>query len=157
MGRAALTTASQPPSGRRADTPAEVSHTRVVEPESHRLDRERMLAERRAIAERVGREVDEVVAAAAEKRRRHLEVFVDRMRVRRLLRIEEERLLAILWAPVTTLTASADQNPTAARAHEARRKRDELARLLRDLSPEPQHQQRPEDWEGTQPQYARAI
>ena len=46
-----------------------------MEPGSHRLDREAMLAGRHAVAERVRREVDETVAVAAEKRRAFLERF----------------------------------------------------------------------------------
>jgi hypothetical protein len=51
-----------------------------MEPETHRLDREAMLAEHRTVAERIQREVDEVVAAAAEKRRASFEQFFDHMR-----------------------------------------------------------------------------
>jgi hypothetical protein len=61
-----------------------------VEPETHRLDREAMLAEHAAVAERVQREVEAVVAAAAEKRREHMEWRLQRTRA--LLEEEEERL-----------------------------------------------------------------
>jgi hypothetical protein len=59
------------------------------EPESHRLDREAMLAEHVAIAERVKREVDVVLAAATAKRRTFLERFVDRLHID--ARLERER------------------------------------------------------------------
>jgi len=48
-----------------------------MEPESHRLDREAMLADRLAVTERVRREVDEAVTAAAQKRRAHSDRFVE--------------------------------------------------------------------------------
>ena len=52
-----------------------------MEPQAHRLDREAMLAERRAITERVRREVDDVLEAAAAKRRAYLDWFVTHMRI----------------------------------------------------------------------------
>jgi hypothetical protein len=61
-----------------------------MEPEIHRLDREAMLAEHRAVAERVQREVDEAVATAAEKRRASFEQFFDHMRVKAATRLEYE-------------------------------------------------------------------
>jgi len=69
-----------------------VGHTPGMEPETHRFDREAMLADRRAVAERVQREVDELVAAAAEKRRVSFERFVDDLRVRAATEREYERV-----------------------------------------------------------------
>ncbi len=65
-----------------------------MEPEAHRLDREAMLADHLSIAERVGREVDEAVAAAAEKRAAYLDWFVNQMSVDARLQVERDRLLA---------------------------------------------------------------
>ncbi len=62
-----------------------------MEPEAHRLDREALLADRLRVAQRVQREVDEVAAAAAEKRRSYLEWFVDHMRIEAQGEIERER------------------------------------------------------------------
>jgi hypothetical protein len=71
---------------------AALVHTPGVEPETHRLDREAMLAEHQAVAERVRREVDEAVAAAAEKRRASFEQFFDHMRAQAATRREYERI-----------------------------------------------------------------
>jgi hypothetical protein len=51
-----------------------------MEPEAHRLDREALLADHRTVAERIRREVDEMVAVAAEKSRAYAEQVIDRMR-----------------------------------------------------------------------------
>lgn len=51
-----------------------------MEPQSHRLDREAMLADHEAVAERVRRDVDEMVAAAAEKRHAHFDQVIDHLR-----------------------------------------------------------------------------
>ena len=51
-----------------------------MEPQSHQLDREAMLADHEAVAERVRREVDEMVAAAAEKRHAHFDQVIDHLR-----------------------------------------------------------------------------
>jgi hypothetical protein len=64
-----------------------------MEPESHRLDREAMLAEHEGVAERVSREVDETVAAAAEKRRAYLDGFVQGVRVEVRAQLERRLLL----------------------------------------------------------------
>jgi hypothetical protein len=64
-----------------------------MEPETHRLDREAMLADRRAVAERVQREVDEAVAAAAEKRHAAFERFVDDLRAKAAIQREYERII----------------------------------------------------------------
>jgi hypothetical protein len=65
-----------------------------MEPESHRLDREAMYADRLAAAERVRREIDETVSAAAEKRRAYLERFVNDLRIEAWAQAERRRLLA---------------------------------------------------------------
>jgi hypothetical protein len=71
-----------------------------MEPESHRLDREAMLAEHSAVAERVSREVDETVAAAAEKRRAYLDGFVYRVRGELVqAQLERRRLSEGMQAP----------------------------------------------------------
>ena len=49
-------------------------------PETHRLDREAMLAEHQAVARRIRHEVDDAVAVAAEMRRASFEQFVDHVR-----------------------------------------------------------------------------
>jgi len=51
-----------------------------MEPASHRLDREAMLADRVAVAERIRRDVDEAVVAATEKRRAHIDRIVENLR-----------------------------------------------------------------------------
>ena len=66
------------------------------EPGLHQLDREAMFAEHVAIAERVQREVDAVVAAAAAKRSNFLERFVDRLQIDAGLERERARILRTL-------------------------------------------------------------
>jgi hypothetical protein len=75
-----------------------------VEPETHRLDREAMLAERAAMAERVQREVDAVVAAAAEKRREYMEWRLERTRTAIEADRERMRLLAGFDAGISSGT-----------------------------------------------------
>jgi hypothetical protein len=65
-----------------------------MEPESHRLDREAMYADRLAAAERVRREIDEIVSAAAEKRRAYLDRFVNDLLIEAWAQAERRRLLA---------------------------------------------------------------
>ncbi len=79
-----------------------MEHTLRVEPESHRLDREAMLADHSAVAERVRREVDAAVGAAAEKRREHFGWLVDRMRLETQVQLERERI----WAGMQDASAS---------------------------------------------------
>lgn len=73
-----------------------------MEPEIHRLDREAMLADRLAAAERVRREVDDAVAAAVKKRRAFFDRFVDHIRVENRAQVERDRL----WAGMQTAFAS---------------------------------------------------
>jgi hypothetical protein len=83
-----------------------------VEPESHRLDREAMLADRLAAAERVHRETDETIAAAAAKRKAFFDQFVDHMRAETRAQLERERL----WSGMEEAFASrlaANQEPAA--------------------------------------------
>ncbi len=65
-----------------------------MEPESHRLDREGLLADRRVVAERVRREVDEAVAAAAQKRSIFFEAFMNRMRLEAQAQRDRARVVA---------------------------------------------------------------
>lgn len=51
-----------------------------MEPEVHRLDREQLLADHVAVAERVRREVDEMTAAAAEKRGAYMDWTLEALR-----------------------------------------------------------------------------
>ncbi len=100
-------------------TLAPVSHTPSMEPEAHRLDREALLADRLRVAQRVRREVDEVTAAAAEKRRVYLEWFVDHMRIEAQGEIERERR----WADMRVALAAgsaAERTPTAGEPAERR-------------------------------------
>lgn len=57
-----------------------VRNTPCMEPQDHRTDREALLAGHQAAAELVAREVDETIAAAAEKRRAYEDHVIDRMR-----------------------------------------------------------------------------
>jgi hypothetical protein len=88
-----------------------------MEPEAHRLDREAMLAERVAIAERVRRDVDEIVGAAASMRRAYLDWFVTRMRIEAAGEHEREQRWADLRLAFTTGpdTAREPDLPTAHR------------------------------------------
>jgi hypothetical protein len=70
-----------------------------MEPETHRRDREAMLAEHAAVAERVQREVDAVVAVAAAKRRAHLDWRLERARAALVADQERRRVLAGLAVP----------------------------------------------------------
>jgi hypothetical protein len=53
-----------------------------MEPDLHRLDREAMLVDRAAVAERIALEVDEIVAAAAAQRFAHAAETCGRRRAR---------------------------------------------------------------------------
>lgn len=64
-----------------------------MEAEIQRLDRDALLADRRAAAARVERETDEILAAAAELRRTHMVRFVDEMRARSHTRRERDRII----------------------------------------------------------------
>jgi hypothetical protein len=68
-----------------------------METETHRLDRDALLADRRAAAARVERETDEILAAAAEMRRAHMVRFVDAMRDRAHARRERDRITSVLF------------------------------------------------------------
>lgn len=77
-----------------------------MEPESHRLDRQAMLADHLAVAERVRREVDEAVVAAAEKRRAYFDQFMDHMRFEAQAQRERERIWAGLQAAFASGSAT---------------------------------------------------
>jgi hypothetical protein len=76
-----------------------------MEPELHRLDREAMLAEHAAVAERVQREVDALAASAAAKRRAHLDWRLERARDSRAADEGRRRVLATV-APQTSSGSS---------------------------------------------------
>jgi hypothetical protein len=84
-----------------------------VEPESHRLDREAMLADRLAVAERVRREVDEAVVAAAEKRRAYFDQFMNRIRFEAEAQRERERIVASIEAAFASAADSEPASPGA--------------------------------------------
>ena len=91
-------------------------NTSRMEPEAHRLDREAMLAERRVVAERVQRDVDDAVAAAAVKRDAFLDWFVARMSIEAGDDLEREQH----WADLRLSSgAGADtaRKPAAATEH----------------------------------------
>ena len=67
--------------------------TPSVEPETHRLDREAMVAEHRAVAERVRRETDEILAAAVAKRREYHRWQFERIRSIDIAERERRRML----------------------------------------------------------------
>ena len=69
-----------------------------MEPESHRRDREALLAEHETIAGRVQSEVDALLEVAAAKRRAFLVEFVDRMRLDAGLDGERNRALRAVSA-----------------------------------------------------------
>jgi hypothetical protein len=83
-----------------------------MEPESHRLDREAILADRLAVAERVRRETNETVAAAAAKRSAFFDQFVDHMRLETRTQLERERLWAGMEAAFASRLAT-DHEPAA--------------------------------------------
>ena len=68
-----------------------------METETHSLDRDALLADRRMAAARIERETDEILAAAAELRRAHMVRFVDEMRARSHTRRERDRITSVIF------------------------------------------------------------
>ena len=113
------------------------------------LDRARQLAEHRAVADRVGRDVDEAVRAAAEKRRAYEEHRLARHRIKELVRLEEGRLWALVNASASRGQPGPERRVDAERGREGelsgeaelrraeRHRREEAERLLQDLAPGP--------------------
>ena len=95
-----------------------VCHTEGMEPESHRLDREAMLADHAMIARRVALETDRAVAAAAEKRRAFFIWFINKLHREGEAQIELQRLLTNLPTSLT-IRATADPTPAASEPHSA--------------------------------------
>ena len=102
-----------------------------MEPEAHRLDREVMLADRLAAAERVRREVAAVTAAAEEKRRAFLDRFIAEMRVDAAWRLERERIVAGLLDSAASGAAAAARRPAVAPAGRSEDPEREPLRLVR--------------------------
>ena len=69
-------------------------HTSLMEPEAHAEDRALLLADRRAVAVRVQRDVGDALAAAAEAREAFLDYMVARLRVDARLAAQRELLAA---------------------------------------------------------------
>jgi hypothetical protein len=102
------------------------------EPETHRRDREAMLAEHAAVARRVQAEVDGAVAAAAAERRAYFDDFVASLRTNAQLQRDHERILKSLTeAPVAGGASELDR----ANARDTRRAGDGGGSTLSPLSP----------------------
>ena len=101
-----------------------------MEPETYRLDREALFADRLETIARVRRETDEIVAAAWEKRR----AFVDRLIAGLLADLELEReresLVADLLARVADRPAAVAHRPAVAPAGRPERVEFEPLRLV---------------------------
>jgi hypothetical protein len=89
-----------------------------MEPEAQRLDREARLAERLAITERVRRDVDDVLEAAAAKRDAYFDWFVAHMRIEADFDLDRERRWADLRLASKAATAGQPAAPAADRAGE---------------------------------------
>ena len=85
-----------------------------MEQESHRLDREQLLADRRVASERVQQETDDVVETAVTARRAFQEWCIDRLRNEAQNAVDRERLWVDLRLASLPLKATGRTQPFSA-------------------------------------------